>query len=994
MGKGGGGGGQPAPSSQTVTQTSIPEYARPYVETMLGKSEALTDINQNPYQNYGGQRIADFNQNQQNAFANVFNQAPASQLGSATNLAGQAGLGAIGMQGQAGQLGQEALGYGATGQLYGGMGAQQALQRAQQTARQAGMYGGMGAGFGAQAAGMAPTAQQFGQQAADIGLGGLGYGAMGAGFGGRGVQAAEQGFGAGEQFARQATDPYAMQAYMSPYMQNAVDYQKSQAIRDFDIGLQAQKAQAVGKGAFGGSRQAIVEAEGRRSLGNQLAGIQATGTQKAFEDAQRQQQFGAQLGLQGLQAGYGGLGLGMQGAETGLRGLGTAMQGQQAGLQGLGQAGQLFGQGIQGAQAGLQGVGAQQAAGQLGLQGTAQGMQGAGYGLQGVTAATGAGQLGLQGLGQATSAASTLGQLGQTQFGQEQAISAEQQKVGAIQQAQAQQGLDLAYQDFLSQRNYPYQQLAFQSDMLRGLPLSQSAQSMYTAPPSMGSQLGGLGMSALGIYGMSGGFKAKGGMVGKGYAEGGQIGYAKGGDISMMSTEQLIKMLDNPTITPIEAEMIQKQLMLRQRMTNNPEAIKMLSGIAAIPTGNMVPEGMAGGGIVAFADNPDQPVRAGMPGRRMTEEDRLFLEQNPYMRRSRAIAELGGSVRDAFTNPSNYNPIDLYNRNIGKPFAEAIDRFKNADLTSTFRTGQKARTGEIPMFVGNELTPKGRMVAEGRMKPEENVLDVIKREREARGFTPDQLQNQYVAQDKQEGRAPSAKSGNVSTAKAKPKAKADEKAVPAEVKGTPEEPLYAKYEKMLMDEREAAKANKEQALYARLVEAGLGTMAGTSQYGLENLARGTLPAVKGYGEDVKGARAEERTRIKDLLGIEGMRQEAKRSEQDMSLKERTLAQDKDLREQMIQVQLIAAQKPNQTEQIIALGKRAGLSDREIMSQIIGSAKDPDTSARNIAMKAFYDSPVLQAQYKNDVNAFLKAQGIGAGAAGQPVLNYVPGKGIQ
>jgi hypothetical protein len=582
---------------------------------MLGKSEALTDINQNPYQNYGGQRIADFNQNQQNAFANVFNQAPASQLGTATNLAGQAGLGAIGMQGQAGQLGQEALGYGATGQMYGGMGAQQALQRAQQTARQAGMYGGMGAGFGAQAAGMAPTAQQFGQQAADIGMGGLGYGAMGAGFGGRGVQAAEQGFGAGEQFARQATDPNAVQAYMSPYMQNAVDYQKSQAIRDFDIGLQAQKAQAVGKGAFGGSRQAIVEAEGRRSLGNQLAGIQATGTQKAFEDAQRQQQFGAQLGLQGLQAGYGGLGLGMQGAETGLRGLGTAMQGQQAGLQGLGQAGSLYGQGIQGAQAGLQGVGAQQAAGQLGLQGTAQGMQGAGYGLQGVQAATGAGQLGLQGLGQATQAATALGQLGQTQFGQEQAISAEQQKVGAIQQAQAQQGLDLAYQDFLKQRNYPYQQLAFQSDMLRGLPLSQASQSMYTAPPSMGSQLGGLGMSALGIYGMSGGFKAKGGMVGKGYAKGGQIGYATGGDIKMMKTEQLEQLLENPGLTPLESDMVEKELMVRRRMEMNPESDQIMApimraGIGSISTGDMVPEQMAGGGIVAFSQGGNKGVES------------------------------------------------------------------------------------------------------------------------------------------------------------------------------------------------------------------------------------------------------------------------------------------------------------------------------------------------------------------------------------------------
>jgi hypothetical protein len=532
-GKGGGGGGSaPPPSSQTVTNTSIPEYARPYVERMLGKTEALTDINQNPYEAYGGERIQGFNENQQRAFANVFNQGTAGQLGTATGLAGQAGLGAINMQGQAGQLGQEALGYGQSGSMYGGLGAQQAIQRAQQTARQAGMYGGMGAGIG-----------------------------------GMGVQAAQQGFGAGEQFARQATDPYAMQAYMSPYMQNAVDYQKSEAIRDFNIGQQAQKARAVGSGAFGGSRQAIVESEAQRNLSNQLGGIQATGTQKAFEDAQRQQQFGAQLGLQGLQAGYGGLGIGMQGAQTG-----------------------------------LQGVGQQLASGQLGLQGTAQGMQGAGYGLQGVTAATGAGQLGLQGLGQATSAASTLGQLGQTQFGQEQAISAEQQKVGAIQQAQAQQALDLAYQDFLKQRNYPYQQLAFQSDMLRGLPLSQSAQSMYTAPPSMGSQLGGLGMSALGIYGMSGGFRAKGGMVGKGYAEGGQVGYATGGDIKMMKTEQLEQLLENPALTPLESDMVEKELMLRRRMEMNPESDQIMAGITAIPTGNMVPmEQMAGGGIVAFA---------------------------------------------------------------------------------------------------------------------------------------------------------------------------------------------------------------------------------------------------------------------------------------------------------------------------------------------------------------------------------------------------------
>jgi hypothetical protein len=48
---GGGGGGQPTNTTQTTT--TIPEYARPYVERMLGKAEAFSE---SPYQAYGGQR--------------------------------------------------------------------------------------------------------------------------------------------------------------------------------------------------------------------------------------------------------------------------------------------------------------------------------------------------------------------------------------------------------------------------------------------------------------------------------------------------------------------------------------------------------------------------------------------------------------------------------------------------------------------------------------------------------------------------------------------------------------------------------------------------------------------------------------------------------------------------------------------------------------------------------------------------------------------------
>jgi hypothetical protein len=211
---------------------------------------------------------------------------------------------------------------------------------------------------------------------------------------------------------------------------------------------------------------------------------------------------------------------------------------------------------------------------------------------------------GLQGYGQALQGAAALGQLGQTQFGQQQAINQGLQQVGAVQQAQAQQGLDLAYQDFLKQRNYPYQQLAFMSDMTRGIPLSQAAQQVYTAPPSTASQLGGLGMSALGIYGMSGGFKAKGGQI-KEMAKGG-LAYATGGDIKTMSTDQLTELLDNPGLSPLEVDMVEKELMVRRRMDMNPESDQIMapalrSGIASIATGDMVPEELAGGGIVAFA---------------------------------------------------------------------------------------------------------------------------------------------------------------------------------------------------------------------------------------------------------------------------------------------------------------------------------------------------------------------------------------------------------
>ena len=597
---GGGGGGSspaPAPSSQTVTNTSIPAYAQPYVETMLGQTSALTDINQNPYQPYGGQRIAEFSPLQQQAFSNVANQQTAGQIGTGTDLASQAGYGGLSAANQVPGLQNQALGYGQMGSMYGGIGSQQAQQVAQQTGNQANLYGGMGAGLGMQAS------------------------------------------QAGQQYANQATNPYAQQAYMSPYIQNALQPQLAEMQRQYGITGTQEQGRASAAGAFGGTRNSLMQAENERNKNMAMNQAIGSGYQNAFQQAQQAQQFGANLGLQGQQAG------------------------------------------IQGAQTGLQGVGAQQAAGNLGLAGTAQGMQGAQAGLAGVQGAVGAGQYGLAGLGTAGSAAGTLGQLGQTQFGQQQAINQAQATAGAVQQAQAQQALDLGYQDFNSQKNYPYQQLAFMSDMLRGLPLSQSAQSQYTAPPNTASQLGGLGMSALGIYGMSGGFKkANGGMVGKGHAngglmsiqsykDGGQIGYAAGGDISMLNIPQLQKLLQNKSLNRLEAAAIEDRIRLLSRMQNNPEAAQIMShadqrfGIGAIGTGDMVPEEVpagAGGGIIAFAaggaKKPDQ-MQSYQDMLRETVKKSLLAQESgsdPFAESKAAEAQMRGEL----DNIRKYSPFE------------------------------------------------------------------------------------------------------------------------------------------------------------------------------------------------------------------------------------------------------------------------------------------------------------------------------------------------
>ena len=320
---------QPLPSSPTSQQTttgSINTWAQPYVNNLLTKAQGLS---------------ADPTALQQQSYQSAAGMQVAPQLGEATGMATGAAQGAMGTAGTALDYGQQGAGYGA-----------------------------QGLGYGQQGVGLGVT-------------GGAQYGQQGAGYGQQATQA-------GQNYANMATSTAAIQAYMNPYIQQSLAPQLDLLNQQQALQGQQIQGQATAQGAFGGNRAAL--AQGLNAQNFDLARQQAIaqGYNTAFNQAQQAQQFGSNLGLQGLQTG------------------------------------------IQGAQAGLQGVGTQLAGTAQGMQGAGLGIQGAQAGLQGVTGAQNAYGMGLQG-------ASTLGQLGQNQYNQQMGITGLQNQLGTQQYLMPQQ---------------------------------------------------------------------------------------------------------------------------------------------------------------------------------------------------------------------------------------------------------------------------------------------------------------------------------------------------------------------------------------------------------------------------------------------------------------------------------------------------------------------------------------------------------------------------
>jgi hypothetical protein len=434
----GGGGSKNTVQKSEVTQSTLPEYARPYFEGLMQRAGTTLTTDYQPYEQ---ERIADFTQQQRGVQNDILGMQTPGQFGAATGLASDVANRSI----AAGQYNPGQF----SSQQIGGLGNVQSQQVGSQNMQAA-------------QTGYSPSLNSFQMQGP-------------------------------QQFGAQQA-----QQYMSPFQQNVTDIQKREAVRDAQMGQVVQDLGAARQGTYGGSRQLLAGLERERNLGNQLGDIQARGSQSAFENAQsqfeRDRAAGMTTGQQNQAAALQTQQLGTQtGMQTALANLGNE---QQARVNN--QAQQFQAQGMN-AENALRAALANQQTGLASLQSNQQAdldrqrmaEQSRQFGSQ----------QGLAGLAQAGQMGQTLANIGSAQSQADQARFGLQTSTAAQQQAMNQQRLDQQYQDFIRQRDFPMEQMQQYSSLLRGVPVTpNSTTTTYAPSPSIGTQLLGGGLGAAALY--------------------------------------------------------------------------------------------------------------------------------------------------------------------------------------------------------------------------------------------------------------------------------------------------------------------------------------------------------------------------------------------------------------------------------------------------------------------------------------------------------------
>lgn len=341
--------------------------------------------------------------------------------------------------------------------------------------------------------------------------------------GGREYTGFESGAGMADTFqfdpARQF-DAAERDLYMSPYMDAVVGRQQQDAIEQFQRAQAGRDASAVGAGAFGGSRHGVTQGIAEEALMRQLGDIRAEGSQRAFEQAQQQfeRDRAAQMGRDQAQAQELARTQGIS-VEEAAR-VQQSIAAERARLQSMdaeefarvqeSQARELARvQGIsveeaarvQAAQAQelarVQGISVQEAArvqaGNAAEQARIQQAR--------ADEAMRQREFQLQAMGFSADMAREVANLGErARAGDIQAAQLlEAQGLGEMARDQAR--LDMAYEDFLRQQQFPDQQLANYAAILRGLPISDAGtRSVMEPQPSPFQQALGAGITGVSLY--------------------------------------------------------------------------------------------------------------------------------------------------------------------------------------------------------------------------------------------------------------------------------------------------------------------------------------------------------------------------------------------------------------------------------------------------------------------------------------------------------------
>jgi len=246
--------------------------------------------------------------------------------------------------------------------------------------------------------------------------------------------------------------------------------------------------------------------------------------------------------------------------------------------------------------------------------------------------------------------------------------------LGQQQQQQEQRPLDVAYQDFLNQKNYPYQQLGYMSDIIRGLPLGQkSTRSIYEGAPSPIQTIGALGAGAYGIPKV---FGAKDGGLMHSYAIGGVTNpmdnlpkMAK--EVAKLTDEQLQQIIQHP------ASAAELQAAKMELATRASEHRGLASAYNAMPQQEEQTMYAANGGIVAFAGDGESLV---------TDDENEDGDQVAGLSTDQLIS---GSY-----SPGDQQKYDLWNQRLADAFEQVSNYRPSAAMTEDQRRAETLKNYE------------------------------------------------------------------------------------------------------------------------------------------------------------------------------------------------------------------------------------------------------------------------------------------------------------